>query len=69
MAETLRENIYSLKIPHEKSPVSDYLTVSIGVSSMIPDKDSSHEDLFLLVDKALYQAKNRGKNQVAYLPE
>lgn len=69
IGETLKEEIASLKIPHEKSPISDWLTVSVGASSVIPDKSSSYEDLFVLADKALYQAKDGGRNQLVYLSE
>lgn len=66
-ADMLRQKIEALGIPHEKSPVSNCITVSIGCSCMVPDHDSSYQDLFNIVDKALYQAKNAGRNQIWFL--
>jgi diguanylate cyclase (GGDEF)-like protein len=63
----LRKGIEDLNIPHAYSPVSSFVTASIGVSSMVPDTTYSPEDLFLMADKALYQAKAAGKNQVIFL--
>lgn len=67
VANMLRQKIEDLAILHEKSPVSNYVTVSIGCTSTVPDRDSSYQDLFNMADKALYQAKNAGRNQVRFL--
>lgn len=64
MALSLRKIIEDLNIPHKSSPVSSRLTVSIGVASRIPGTECSPEDLFVAVDKALYHAKNAGRNRV-----
>ena len=69
IATMLRINIESIKIPHEKSSVSNYVTVSIGVTSTIPNNKSSYDDLFKVVDRALYQAKDAGRNQIKYLSQ
>ena len=69
MALLLCKNIEELHIPYNGSTVSQYLTVSIGVTTRIPDINSSPKDLFLLADKALYQAKAAGRNQVKFLSE
>lgn len=69
IADNLRQKIEALHIFHKKSPVNNYVTVSIGVSSIIPDIRSSYENLFKVTDKALYQAKNSGRNQVRFLSE
>lgn len=68
-AHMLREKIENLNIPHEKSTVSDYVTISIGVAFTIPDFNSSYQELFSLADKALYEAKDAGRNQVKFLSE
>ena len=45
------------------SPIAaNVITVSIGVASMIPGKNQAKEELIDLADKALYLAKNDGKN-------
>jgi diguanylate cyclase (GGDEF)-like protein len=65
-ADKVRASIESLKIPHEKSSVSEFVTISIGVASVIPGKDefSNSEILLREADRALYQAKYDGRNCV-----
>jgi len=56
------ERIRDLKILHEKSKVSEYVTMSIGVYVV---RCGSHHDtqvLYALADKALYSAKSSGRN-------
>ncbi|WP_017754328.1 sensor domain-containing diguanylate cyclase [Calidifontibacillus oryziterrae] len=67
MALQLRQAVEDLKIPNKYSAVCPYVTVSIGVASIIPDMNRSPKDLFLAVDKALYKAKASGKNQVQFV--
>ncbi|MFW6262765.1 MAG: diguanylate cyclase [Thermotogota bacterium] len=67
IAQNIRSDVEALKIPHELSEVSDYVTVSLGASSMMPIKESSPEELIKKADKALYRAKENGRNRVAYL--
>lgn len=69
VADMLRQKIESMHVPHEKSAVSKYVTVSLGVTSTVPDRNSSHEDLFKMADRALYLAKNSGRNKVSFLSE
>lgn len=66
IADMLRQKIEALYIPHGQSPVSRYVTVSIGVSHTIPKMNTSSDDLFTAADKALYQAKAGGRNQVKF---
>ena len=44
------------------------ITVSIGVSAFIPG-DSAVKELIARSDAALYQAKNNGRNKVAFASE
>lgn len=66
VAERLCNQVIGLKMMHEDSP-HDYVTVSCGVSSVQPGDDLSIDRLVKTADKALYQAKERGRNGVAYL--
>jgi diguanylate cyclase (GGDEF)-like protein len=68
MADRLLKEIEELNIPHELSPVIARVSISIGVTSMVPEHDNSYLELLLTADKALYQAKSSGRNQYQYLP-
>jgi diguanylate cyclase (GGDEF)-like protein len=56
------DTIRDLKIPHEKSKVSDYVTMSIGVYKAHCGSYHDTQILYDLADKALYSAKNGGRN-------
>lgn len=64
LAGNIREHVYGLKIPHSSSPVSEWVTVSIGVVCCIPEPSVSPSKMIAWADKALYAAKSHGKNQV-----
>lgn len=67
LADEIREKITEMKIPHEYSDVNCYITVSAGVSTI---NLSSKEDVgqgISLADRALYLAKNDGRNCVKSL--
>lgn len=64
VAEKIREAVKGLEIPHPHSPVSDHVTISVGVSSLIPHKNCSPKTLIRMVDNALYQAKELGRDRV-----
>lgn len=49
-------------IPHAASPVAAILTVSLGVATQVPNRSDSPESLVARADKALYRAKQSGRN-------
>ncbi|MFH2093178.1 MAG: diguanylate cyclase [Pseudomonadota bacterium] len=63
VSEEVRTHVKNLELAHEKSKVSEHVTLSLGVATMIPGTDNSAEDLVALADKALYEAKENGRNQ------
>jgi diguanylate cyclase (GGDEF)-like protein len=65
IAEACRASVENLRIPHEHSKVSDVVTISAGVATMVPDGITSRRELVETADKALYQAKWEGRNRVA----
>jgi diguanylate cyclase (GGDEF)-like protein len=64
IAEKLKESIDGLGILHEYSEISRNVTVSIGVSTLIPMKEDTPEKLIHMADKLLYEAKRNGRNQI-----
>jgi len=62
-AEEIRENIEKLQIVLEDSEVIKF-TVSIGVSDYCNKNKNSFEEILKSSDQALYEAKERGRNQV-----
>jgi len=63
VAEKIQGLIEQLQIPHRFSDISEYVTVSMGLASTIPRADLEPEAFIQQVDKALYQAKQQGRNR------
>jgi diguanylate cyclase (GGDEF)-like protein/PAS domain S-box-containing protein len=55
--EKVKNSIESLKLPHDKSSVSSYITASFGAITAFPDAEMNEEQLYIEADKALYMAK------------
>ena len=64
IAKEIKNTVLSLKIPHESSQVHSFVTVSIGVATVIPNKEITPNDLITFADYALYQSKEKGRNCV-----
>lgn len=63
-AEKFREVVFNLKIPHSASQISEYVTISLGISNVVPDSQMMSISNFInMADSALYQAKKLGRNQ------
>jgi len=65
LAEKCRVNIEKLYIPDEVSPVSEYLTISLGVMTVIPTQSCNPDDFINETSNALSQARLAGKNRVS----
>ncbi|MBE9241668.1 PAS domain S-box protein [Synechocystis salina LEGE 00031] len=55
--------IAQLAIAHEASPIGGQITISLGISTQFPSKENSPRTLIEQADRALYEAKRRGRNQ------
>ncbi|WP_353140719.1 GGDEF domain-containing protein [Acinetobacter pragensis] len=63
IAAKLLERIAALAIPHPASPISPYVTVSIGAATISPHERDHLSDFIQRADQALYLAKSNGRNQ------
>ena len=64
LSERFRQAVLALEMPHAGNPVG-LVTVSIGVAACHPARNnSSSNTLIEAADKALYRAKDTGRNQV-----
>ncbi|MBC8418013.1 MAG: diguanylate cyclase [Desulfobacterales bacterium] len=67
IAETIRSNVELLKISHAQPVPLDYVTISIGLSSVFPSggfSDAALVSVLAAADEMLYKAKAAGRNQV-----
>jgi len=66
VANRLCEQIAELKVINDESP-HHYVTVSCGICTVVPGDDMPVSKLVKSADNALYLAKKRGRNTIAYL--
>ncbi|GAB4523264.1 MAG: hypothetical protein Tsb0014_00700 [Pleurocapsa sp.] len=66
IATKIQEGIQAQRIPHAPSPINEYVTISCGVACIIPNPNSSTEQLLEQADIALYQAKRQGRNRIIF---
>ncbi len=64
IAQDVRQGLADLQIPHQRSRVKPYVSLSLGVATLIPQLDDRPDKLITLSDQALYRAKANGRDQV-----
>ena len=70
VAEHIQTKIAALQLPHAGSQVSQYVTVSLGIASIVPASESAASILIAAADQALYQAKRLGRDRIQlYQPD
>ena len=64
VAEHLAAAVRALALEHHASPVSDIVTISIGIATTTPDHHNAPDVLLASADANLYRAKQAGRNRV-----
>lgn len=63
IANAIQKEVKQLCIPHSTSSAANYVTLSIGISTVVPTAESAPSSLIAAADKALYEAKAQGRNR------
>jgi diguanylate cyclase (GGDEF)-like protein len=69
IAASIIDDLAHLHIPHTASSVTDHVTVSIGIASMVPDEADNDSALRESADQMLYEAKHAGRNRLVCAPD
>ena len=64
IAEQMRIALLDLCIRHRFSETDNIVTASFGVATIVPQRDQPSKHLVSRADKALYMAKEQGRNRV-----
>lgn len=64
LANKIRSYVEALAIPHSGSSANKYVTISLGVGVLSPDRNAHTAELIKIADEALYKAKHKGRNRV-----
>lgn len=67
IAEQIRLCVKGLKVPHPNSPLSPYVTVSVGSGTIVPVPGDCFRDFLREVDRALYRAKAGGRDRSVHV--
>ncbi|MBW2649974.1 MAG: diguanylate cyclase [Deltaproteobacteria bacterium] len=69
VADYLRKIVEEMSIEHDDAVTRKTVTISLGVASTIPKQHDSWDRLLKEADKALYRAKEEGRNRVVSAPQ
>ena len=62
-ARALQQMLESQDLRHPDSPLGSRVTLSGGITTCIPDADTTAQSLLMRADEALYRAKSNGRNR------
>lgn len=64
-AERMQASLANLEIPHHPSPISEFVTISVGIGVALPtEHDDGPLPLIALADASLYEAKRGGRDRI-----
>jgi two-component system chemotaxis family response regulator WspR len=63
LADMVVKEVEALNLPHIGSTSGERVTISVGGATLVPQRDNSPSVLIEAADKALYEAKRRGRNR------
>ena len=63
-AQYIQESL-TAKLPHPSSAIGPWVTCSLGVAVDVPDPDQPRDHLLVCADRALYSAKDEGRNAIS----
>lgn len=64
VATRIKERISYSSLPHPESKISPYVTMSFGITTIIPDNNIQQEELLSRADEALFESKRNGRNKI-----
>ena len=68
VAEAMRLNVAALNISYANSPISDRVTISLGVATLIPERNSTPQALIAEAQGTLSEAKEEGRDRLKIHP-
>ncbi|AOP34377.1 diguanylate cyclase response regulator [Leptospira tipperaryensis] len=69
VSRNILEKVEKLAVPHSASKTSSIVTISIGMATLSPSPENSITELIERADKALYLAKEEGRNCLRFYPQ
>lgn len=66
LADRLTQEIRGLKIENKNSDASEFLTVSGGIVSLLPNVEDTKDNIYKLADDRLYKVKESGRNKFCF---
>jgi len=67
IGEAILKNVRDLCVPHEKSHISEHVTISIGSTTVRPTRSDKFTDYIKFADEALYISKSNGRNRHTHI--
>ncbi len=64
LALEIKTHLAALSIPHCSSSVSDAVTLTMGIATVVPKRRQAPQELIQAADLALYHAKQQGRDRI-----